>query len=100
MQALRELGEVAEPALRQLLEKQPSLETRQRVERLLKEMEGPVTSPSRLQVLRAVEVLEQANTAEARSVLKGLAAGAAAARLTQEAQAAWERLEKRPAPRR
>jgi len=93
---LGELGEVAEPALRQALDKQPSLETRQRVERLLKEMEGPVTSLSRLQVLRAVEVLEQAGTAEARAALKVLADGAAAARLTQEARAALGRLEKRP----
>jgi RNA polymerase sigma factor (sigma-70 family) len=99
-QALRELGEAAEPALRHVLEKQPSLETRQRVERLLKEMEGPVTSPSRLQVLRAVEVFEQAGTAEARAALKVLADGAAAARLTQEARAALGRLEKRAEPGR
>jgi hypothetical protein len=96
---LRELGEVVEPALRHSLDKQPSLETRQRVERLLKELEGPVTSASRLQVLRAVEVLEQAGTAEARAALKVLADGAEAARLTQEARAALGRLEKRPEPR-
>lgn len=54
------------------------------------------SSPVQLQLLRAVEVLEQIDTPEARRLLAELAQGAAAARLTQEAKAALERLEKRP----
>jgi hypothetical protein len=41
---------------------------------------------------RAIGVLEQAGTAEARQLLRVLAGGAADARLTQEARKALERL--------
>ena len=45
-----------------------------------------------LRQLRALVALERIGTEEARTVLRGLAAGAADARLTQEAAAALRRL--------
>jgi hypothetical protein len=48
-----------------------------------------------LRSLRAVEVLEHIATPEARDVLRTLAQGASEVRLTREAKAALERLERR-----
>jgi hypothetical protein len=47
--------------------------------------------------LRAVAVLEQTGTPEARQVLEALRQGPAEARLTREAKAALTRLARRPA---
>jgi hypothetical protein len=93
-EALTELGELAEPAMRGALARQPSLEARRRIEQLLRREEGPVAGPEPLRSLRAVEALEHIGTATARDVLATLARGAAGARLTREARAALERLEK------
>lgn len=89
---LEKLAELAAPALHKRLGEQPPLEVTQRIEQLLQKINGLVTQPERLQELRAVEVLEQIGTAEAQQVLSGLAKGAPAARQTQEAKAALERL--------
>jgi hypothetical protein len=51
----------------------------------------------RLRELRALEVLERLGTPEARQVLKALADGAPAARLTREARSALDRLARQPA---
>ena len=72
---LERLGELAEPALRKALEGNPALEAKQRMELLLKKLDGPVTHPDRLRALRAIEVLEQIGTPEAREVLQTIAAG-------------------------
>jgi hypothetical protein len=93
--ALEKLGELAEPALRQVLEGNPSLETRRRVERLLEELDRARPHPERLRAARAVAVLERAGTAEARKHLMVLAAGAPGAWLTRETQASLERLARR-----
>ncbi|MBI1914566.1 MAG: hypothetical protein HYS12_07485 [Planctomycetes bacterium] len=98
IQELAKLGDLAEPGLRRVLEGKPSLEVRQRVERLLEQLQGPVVTPDRLREIRAVEALEHMGTAEARRLLKELAAGAAGARLTREATAADARLSARSAP--
>jgi hypothetical protein len=92
---LRQLGELAAPALRQALEGRPSLEVRRRVLELLDGLNGPVTSPAELRVLRLVEVLESSGTPEAKRTLEALARGAPEARLTGEAQASLERLTQR-----
>ncbi len=94
---LAKLGELAEPALQKTLRDTPSLEVRQRAERLLERLKGPTTPGQHLQTLRAVEVLEQLATPEAREVLRKLAAGAPAARETYETAAALERLARRRA---
>jgi WD40 repeat protein len=92
--ALEELGDLAEPALRQTLAEKPTLEVRRRVEEILKQMRRPVTRPEALQALRAVAVLEDIATPEAKEVLQRLAGGVPEARLTQEAKAALARLDK------
>jgi RNA polymerase sigma factor (sigma-70 family) len=89
---LEKLGELAEPALRSVLAKKPSLEVRVRAERLLARLEGKPLSEASLRELRAVELLERIGTREARQVLERLAKGAEGARLTEEAQASLQRL--------
>jgi WD40 repeat protein len=92
---LTSLGELAEPALRQVLKDRPSLEVERRVQRLLaklEDLEKLNLSPGRLRALRTVEVLEHIGTAEARRQLKQLASGAGGAPLTREAKAALVRL--------
>src|SRR5262249_55496837 len=93
-QDLEALGELVESAIRQTLEGQPSLEVRRRAEALLQRLEGPVTSPESLRLLRAVEVLEHCGTPDARRLLAALAEGAAC-RPTREAKAALARLTRR-----
>jgi len=88
---LEKLGELAEPALQKVLQSKPTLEVTQRVERLLGKLGGAVVEPDILRTLRAIEILEGIGTAEARQVLKQLAAGTAGAPQTREARAALER---------
>jgi len=97
LQELAKLGELAEPGLKRVLEGKPSLEVRQRVERLLEQLQGTIIAPDRLREIRAVEALEHIGTAEARRLLQDLAQGAPEARLTQEAKAAQQRLSTRTA---
>jgi hypothetical protein len=59
---------------------------------LLERVHGPVTQPELLQALRAVAVLEDISTPQARRLLEQLASGAPEARLTREAQASLRRL--------
>jgi hypothetical protein len=96
-QELAKLQELAEPALRKVLEGQPSLEVRQRVERLLAKLTSLRWNPTseRLRRLRALEVLEHIGTPGAKEVLKSLAGGAGGSPLTQEAKASLERLARR-----
>jgi WD40 repeat protein len=94
---LEKLGELAEPALRKALAGQPTLEARRRLEQLVEKFGGPIVSPAQLQALRAVEVLEHICTSEARQVLESLAKGAPEARLTREARAALQRLDRQSA---
>jgi RNA polymerase sigma factor (sigma-70 family) len=89
--SLEPLWETAAPALRQALARQPSLEARQRLERLLDNMTRP-QSPPRLRVLRALQALEIIRAPEACDVLQALAAGASGAWPTEEARAALQRL--------
>src|SRR5207247_554427 len=76
---LQGFAELAEPALRKALGEEPSLELRQRLERLLHALgKAP---PAQLRQLRAVEVLELIGNSAARQGLADLAGGAATARL-------------------
>jgi WD40 repeat protein len=96
---LEEVGAPAEPALRQALKRKPPLEVERRIQGLLDRLRGPVTRPDTVRAVRAVAVLEDVGTPEARRLLRAVAAGARGARLTQEAQASLERLARRPAPK-
>jgi RNA polymerase sigma factor (sigma-70 family) len=87
-----QLGDLAEPALRQVLETKPSPEVRRRVDALLRYLGPAVPAPEQMKLLRAVEVLERSRTPEAKALLERLSAGAPEARLTQDAKAALERL--------
>jgi HEAT repeat protein len=92
---LVQTGEQAVPALQKVLESQTTIETRKRVETLLDKLTGGVLSTEQLRWVRAAEALEWMATPEARKLLRTLAQGAPGALLTQQAQAALQRLEKR-----
>ena len=98
---LAAVGEQAEPALRQALEGNPSLEVRKRLESLRANAEraghGMVRSAEVLRTLRALRALEAIGTPEARQVLHLLAGGDPAARTTRCAQEALRRLQRRDA---
>ena len=95
MRELEKVADAVESELRRALEKPPPLEVRNRLLQVLKHAEAVQTSvpPAALvQRLRALAVLERIGSEEARELLRDLAAGAADARLTQEAAAALRRL--------
>jgi RNA polymerase sigma factor (sigma-70 family) len=86
---LEKLGEQAEPALQQRLARPiASLELRRRIERLLAKLNGPDIPTGRLQILRALEALELADTPATRTLLESLAKGEEGAWLTRAARAA------------
>jgi hypothetical protein len=91
---LSKLEELAEPALRAGLADSKVLETRRRIEELLKWIDD--VSPTRLAQLRAVEVLEHAQTSAAGALLRELAGGCPAASVTVAAGQAWQRVQCRP----
>jgi hypothetical protein len=93
---LEKLGDVVAPALRRALAGEPALEKRQRLERLLGRQDSLPPAPEGLRAIRAVAVLEQIGSAEARTVLDTLSRGAAGARLTREARASLQRLASQP----
>jgi hypothetical protein len=87
------LGLAAEPGLIEALEKNPSLEMRRRIERLLKDMRAHPAAGESLRLGRALAVLEYAGTDAARRLLRELAGGAPEAWFTREARAAVRRLD-------
>lgn len=97
MAELGRLGEQVVPPLRSELTKEPALDLRQRLEKLVALGEGPLTG-ERLREVRAVEVLERIGTAEVRALLEKLAKGADAVPLTRDARAAHARLAARDGP--
>jgi WD40 repeat protein len=91
--ATRELEkrlDLVAPALRAALAAGPSGEAKRRLTPLVEAVEAPWVGDVRPR--RAVEVLERIGSPEARQALEALAAGAAEARLTREAQASLRRL--------
>jgi WD40 repeat protein len=91
---LEKLGDLAVPALQNVLTGQPTLETRRRVEQLLARLTGGALTPEQIRLVRAVEVLERTATPEARQLLNALADGAPGALATRQAQAVLSRLGK------
>ena len=93
MQELEKTPAEWEFLFRESLMAKPSLDTRRRLDDIRKSPALLKYSPETLQALRAVQVLERIGTAEARRLLKQLAQGLPAARLTEEAKAALNRLD-------
>jgi hypothetical protein len=85
--------DLAAPQLRKALENQPSLELRRRLERVLEVLppEGDAALPHRVQAARAIALLEQVGSGEARRLLDMLAGGDDASP-TRAARAARQRL--------
>jgi hypothetical protein len=93
---LQEAGELALPALeKKLTEKTVSLEARRRMGALL-ENTKTVLSADELRQVRAIEVLEEIGSAEARDLLDSLAHGGEGALLTEQAKKALSRLARQP----
>jgi dipeptidyl aminopeptidase/acylaminoacyl peptidase len=91
---LEALGASAGPALRKALGGNPSAEVKKRVDGLLDKLKDKGAPPPELvRPLRAVEVLEELGTPEARKLLEALAKGAPDAPLTVAARGALGRLE-------
>jgi len=90
---LEKAGRPAESALRAALAASPSAEVRTRVERLLKLLgeDRPLTAEQQRDV-RAVRVLEQVGTPEARKLLEALVKESPGWWVTQEAREALRRL--------
>jgi WD40 repeat protein len=91
-QELERLGESAVGGLQKVRNGASSIEQARQIDRLLNKFEGRVPGPEQLRATRAVTTLEQIGGQTARKVVAGLAAGAAGARLTREAEAALDRL--------
>jgi hypothetical protein len=85
------------PLLREAMGGRPALEVRRRLEPLLDSASLRHWSPETVRGLRALQVLEQIGDAEARRLLQRIADGLPEARLTQEAEAALGRLDRRAA---
>jgi WD40 repeat protein len=95
--SLREAGDAAEDALRQARANKPSLEARKRIGELLDEIGQRRPSAEELRSLRAIQLLEEIGSPEARQLLTTLAKGWSASRQTREANAALNR--SRPIPK-
>jgi hypothetical protein len=94
---LRDLGELAWPAIEKALKGKLAMEARRRLEDARRAIRPLASSRRDLQYWRAIEVLERIGSSEAQAVVRTLAGGAAEARVTREAQACVERMS-RPVP--
>src|SRR5262249_29991478 len=101
---LAELGEQIAPALRRALQGKPPLEVHKRVNALLERAliadRGTVRSAPLLRTLRSIRLLDRLGTPAAIEILRRLAAGPPAARITREASEAVQRLAGRSTPTR
>jgi WD40 repeat protein len=88
-------AELIETDLKNALRARPSPQVRRALERILDLNDKYQLSPRQLQILRAIEVLEQAGGDQTRQVLQSLAASAPGSRITREAKTSLERLAKR-----
>jgi hypothetical protein len=90
---LEKLGELAQPAIEKAQTQEPTLETQRRLDKLLEKILNDQAPTAQVtQALRAMQVLEEAGSPEARQVLQTIAQGAPAHRLTRHAEQALKRL--------
>lgn len=90
---LAELGDAAEPLLREQLSTTKSPEVGQRIEVLLDALRHTSSDADVLRALRAAEVLERIGTPDARAALQELAAGTPSAKVKDRALGAVRRLD-------
>jgi WD40 repeat protein len=90
--ALAAIGPKAAAALAKALQGEPSVEKKERIERLLEMLKGKGPNLEAVRPTRALELLERVGTAEAKQVLEELAKGDPDASLTREAKATLKRL--------
>jgi len=93
---LRQFGERVVSPLHAALKKKPSLERRRRIEALLEVLEAPAPlTGETLRAVRAVQVLERIDSAEARKLLDELSQGVESASRPRAAKESLARLKKR-----
>ncbi len=83
---LLKLGTQVKPWIEKQLAAEHPVEVRRRLERILEQLSGPDPPPEELRQSRAVEVLYQLGTPEARDLLEALSRGADDAPLTRDAR--------------
>ena len=93
-QELVKVGDQVQAPIQNALQGKPSLETRRRLEQVLKSLPD-IPGPETIRTIRAIMALERIGTPEARDVLEALARGAPGARETEEARGSVERLARR-----
>jgi RNA polymerase sigma factor (sigma-70 family) len=86
------IGEQVLPLIDEMLAKQPPLDTQQRLKAVQAKLAPGQLAAERVQVVRAIEVLERMGGAQAQEILQRLAAGAPAALTTTHAEAALGRM--------
>jgi hypothetical protein len=91
---LENLGDLAKKTLTDRLATNPLLEVKQRIDKLMTKLNGPVQTPQMLQALRGIEVLERIGNPEALATLTAIAAGAPGHRITEDASDSVQRLKK------
>jgi RNA polymerase sigma factor (sigma-70 family) len=91
---LEKVGDQVQVPIQKALQGNPSLETRRRLEQVLKSLPD-IPGPETIRTIRAIMALERIVTSEARGVLEALAGGAPGARETEEARESVERLTRR-----
>jgi hypothetical protein len=89
---LEKIAETIETGLHDALDKSASAEAHLRLKMLLEKLPQKTPSPERLKQMRALELLEQLDTPEARALLQTLAQGTPEAWLSQEAKKILQRL--------
>jgi WD40 repeat protein len=92
MENLQELAAAFEPLLAGVARDHEPGEVRNRVRFILRQQREKAVPQKLLVQIRALIVLEQLGTAQARQALEKMANGAAGARVTEEAKQAFERL--------
>lgn len=88
---LEESGDRVAAALEKFLATKPSVEARQRAEKILARIRGRDATDQAAQSLRALEVLEWLGSAKARELVEKLAKGAEGVSLTEEARRSLKR---------
>ena len=97
---LAALGPLIETEVKKALADPPSAEVKRRLQELQREMRSLWSSdPDTVRAVRAVYVLERIGSEKAVALLKKLAEGEAAARLTREAKISLERIDVRKPPK-